>query len=485
MPSRLAPPNATAVPKPDDVVDRDAVWTELSRIWTRPDPALLFGVGRRRAGKSWVLARFARAVEGIYYQATRRTETEQLAALSLIIGRRFNDTALLRGVSFPTWEDLFAYLTVHAARTPLLVVLDEFPYLAEAAPALPSILQDVWDHQWLNTQIKVVLNGSHISAMRRLEEADQPLYGRRTGRLVFPPFHVEHVRAFVPDYDARDVLRTFGIFGGLPGHLAALQPEDDLATNVARLILDPSGRLADDAERVLDAFLNDADIHYSIIQAIATGEHTWTNITQRVGKPSGSLSRPMKWLEEMQFVARIVPITENARTSRRTRYRIADPYIAFWHRFIAPLLATGETSLTSADALWAGRVAPSLNDYMGRPFEEACRAWVGRTARLPFRPSRVGTWWDSTSQNEIDIVALGAQRELLVGECKWGRVDDDDLKTLRTRAALLHAELPAAAQGGAVVLACFSASGDWGPGVAREIQAGAVLGLTAEDLLVL
>ena len=40
--------------------------------------------------------------------------------------------------------------------------------------------------------------------MRRLEEADQPLYGRRTGRLVFPPFHVEHVRAFVPGYDVRD-----------------------------------------------------------------------------------------------------------------------------------------------------------------------------------------------------------------------------------------------------------------------------------------
>ena len=181
----------------------------MSRTQSRPDPALLFGVDRRRAGKSWVLARFARAVEGIYYQATRRTETEQLAALSLIIGRRFTDTAPLRGVSFPTREDLFAYLTVHAARTPLLVVLDEFPYLAETAPALPSILQDVWDHQWINTQIKVVRNGSHISAMRRLEEADQPLYGRRTGRLVFPPFHVEHVRAFVPGYDIRDARSRF------------------------------------------------------------------------------------------------------------------------------------------------------------------------------------------------------------------------------------------------------------------------------------
>lgn len=476
---------AATVPKPADVVDRDDVWAELAQVWARRDPALLIGLGRRRAGKSWVLARFARTVHGIYYQATRRTETEQLAALSQIVGQKFNDAALTSGVSFRSWEDLFVYLTERAAGAPLMLVLDEFPYLADAAPALPSILQSVWDHQWLGTQMKVVLNGSHITAMTRLEAADQPLYGRRTGRLQFPPFHVEHVQAFVPDYDARDVLLTYGIFGGLPGHLALLRPDDDLATNVARLILNPSGRLADDAEHMLDAFLGEADVHYSILQAIATGEQTWKNITQRIGKPGGSLSRPMNWLEEMQFIARIVPVTANARTSRRTRYRVVDPYIAFWHRFVAPLLVSGETSLTSPDMLWAGRIAPGLNEYMGQPFEEMCRAWVGRTARLPFRASRVGSWWDGTSQNEVDIVALGADRELLVGECKWGSLTDDDLMTLRRRAALVQSELPAAAQGGPLTIACFSAVGAWGPAVAQAIKAGTVLGFTAEDLLTL
>jgi len=483
MPPRPSSQSAPAAPKPAEVINRDAIWSELASVRARPEPALLIGLGRRRAGKSWVLARFARAVDGIYYQATKRTETEQLAALSRIVGQRYKDAALARGTGFGTWEDLLGYLTDRAAGAPLLLILDEFPYLADAAPALPSILQGVWDHQWVSSQMKVVLAGSHFTAMRRLEEVDQPLYGRRTGRLHFPPFHLEYVRAFVPDYDATDVLLAHGIFGGLPGHLALLRRDEDLATNVARLILDPSGRLADDAERMLDAFLGEADVHYSIIQAIATGAHTWKDITQRVGKPGGSLSRPMKWLEEMQFVARIIPVTENPRTSRRTLYRIVDHYVAFWHRFVAPLLAGGETSLTPADALWAGRVVPGLDDYMGFAFEEMCRAWVGRTSRLPFRPSRVGAWWDNASQNEVDIVALGAQRELLVGECKWGSFDDDDLTKLRTHAALLHTDLPKAAQGGPLILACFSARGDWSPSVARAIQAGTVLGFTAEDLL--
>src|SRR5699024_11005655 len=136
--------------------------------------------------------------------------------------------------------------------------------------------------------------------------ADQPLYGRRTGRLTFPPFEAEDVRAFVPDYSARDVLVAYGIVGGLPGHLGLLRAEQDLETNVTRLLLNPDGRLADEAEHMLDAFLGDADIHYSVLQAIARGERTWSRITGRLGKPGGSLSRPMRWLEEMHLVRRLV-----------------------------------------------------------------------------------------------------------------------------------------------------------------------------------
>jgi hypothetical protein len=41
---------------------------------------LIFGLGRRRAGEELGPGRFARAVGGIYYQATKRTEAERLAA---------------------------------------------------------------------------------------------------------------------------------------------------------------------------------------------------------------------------------------------------------------------------------------------------------------------------------------------------------------------------------------------------------------------
>ena len=97
-------------------------------------------------GKSFLLSRFCRQAGGLYYQATRRTEAEQLATLSRVVGERFADTALLQGVAFPDWERLLAYVVARAAGEPFLLVLDEFPYLVDSAPALPSILQAWLDH---------------------------------------------------------------------------------------------------------------------------------------------------------------------------------------------------------------------------------------------------------------------------------------------------------------------------------------------------
>jgi hypothetical protein len=198
-----------------------------------------------------------------------------------------------------------------------------FPYFADAAPALPSILQESGDHRWTQTRIKLVLSGSYITAMEQLEKIDQPLYGRRTARLVFAPFTVADVAEFVPDYDARSQFQTYGLFGHLPGNLALLNPDASLEENAAHLLLDLASRLVDDAQHMLDAFLTDAGVHYSVLETIATGEQTWSGITNRVNRSGGALLRPIQWLEGMGLVERVIPITEkNPTRSKRVLYRI-------------------------------------------------------------------------------------------------------------------------------------------------------------------
>ncbi len=468
--------------RPPDIADRTREWDALGTLWGSPRPELAFVLGRRRVGKSYLLGRFAHEVGGLYYQATRRTEAEQLARLSLAVGERFDDPALRLGRGFADWESLLAYLAARAGTAPFLLVLDEFPYLAESAPALASILQSWWDHQTAGTALKLVLSGSHITAMRRLEAADQPLYGRRTRRLAIAPFAPDIVTAFVPAYDALDTLRTYGIVGGLPGHLSLMDPAVDLVDNVSALLLDTGGRLADEAEHMLDAFLDDAAVHYSILEAVATGDQTWKGITNRVGRNGGSALRPLEWLVDMQLLARVVPITErDPRKAKRVLYRISDPYIGFWHRFIAPLITSGALGLVPPSRLWSHSIAPHLDDYMGPVFEDVCRQAVrSGHITLPFEPVRVGEWWNAASTEQIDLAALGDSGELFVAECKWGTVTLTDLEQLERRAQLLATDLGGVRR---THLAVFSGSGRFAAGVTAAIASGRVQGYSADDVL--
>lgn len=430
--------------KPPDLHDREKEWARLAELVESEGPELCVVLGRRRAGKSHLLTRFAAVHGGIYYQATRMTEKEQLAALSRVVGERFGDPAFTR-VAFEEWEHFFSYLVEKASGEPLLLVLDEFPYLADAAPALTSIIQHEWDHRLPGTRIKLVLSGSHITAMRRLTSGDEPLFGRRTARVEISPFDYADAARFAPAYGSRDRLRLYGMLGGLPGQLALVDPRRTLKQNAARLLLDPAARLHDEAVHMFDAFLGDAEVHYSIVDAVARGETRWSKISNRVGRNSSSLLNPLNWLMDMEVIRQEAPVTEYPNPARsKMRYVLTDPYLVFWHRFIADIRARGLTTLHEAGALWEAYVEPRLDSYMGMVFEEACRGFVSKAngARLPFRPIHVGRWWSDDGQDEIDVVALGTGGEVLFGEVKWGSINEMDLETLERRSDLVLPRLP-------------------------------------------
>lgn len=468
--------------KPHDLIGRDAEWTELTRAWNSGRPELCFVLGRRRAGKSYLLTRFVREHRGLYYQATKQTEREQLRAIARAIGEQFDQADLALGVAELDWEQLFRYIARRANDRPYVLVLDEFTYLTQAAPALPSILQKAWDHVLADTKVKVVLSGSYISAMTALMDADQPLFGRRTALLQLAPFSYADAADFMGKYSATDRLLAYGVFGGLPGHLALLDPSRSLAENVGQHLLTPTSRLYDEAAHLLDAFTSDAHLYYAIIDAIANGERTFGGIAKRLGKGGSSLSRPLAWLRDMQIIARVAPLTPSGRTSHKTvQYRLTDPYLQFWYRFLLPIRATGVPELLSGKEIWETHITPGLNDYMGAVFEEVCGAYVraDRGRRLPIRPARLGEWWTPASDRQIDLVAVGTHSELLVGECKWGDVTTGDLDRLQANTAVLAREFGSPRR---VEYLLISRRPVRDAALKRQIARGDAMHLTAEEL---
>ncbi|MGA9838592.1 MAG: ATP-binding protein [Gemmatimonadaceae bacterium] len=466
------------------IFDRDRERKELDRAWGSGRPELLIAAGRRRAGKSYLLTRYLQERRGFYYQATNVTSRDQLRSLSAAAATQFPQVGLDLADGFRDWETFFNFIVRMAEGGPFLLVLDEVPYLMEAVRGFGTLLQRFWDHNLPGTQVKLVLSGSYVSAMRRLTTADQPLHGRKTGTLAFSPFSYLDAAKFVPGYSARDRLVAYATFGGLPGQLALLDPAAGIAENVAAHMLNPGGRLAEEGARLFDAFLKDAGVHYSIVRAVAAGEQKWSKITSRVGKGSASLSRPLEWLRGMDIIDRVIPATEPPPGNpKKAMYRITDPYLAFWHRFVAPIRATGADDLREPGDLWQDFVAPYLDEYMGPVFESVCRTFVGRGqhARMPFQPVRGGEWWSDDSTEQVDVVALGRDGEVLLGECKWGTVDRKDVAALEHRRDLLVGELKGVTR---VHLAVFAGNPIGDRTLVGRIERGDLLHFTLDDLFV-
>src|SRR5437763_1842995 len=120
--------------------DRTSELDWLESGWGSGKAQLRILYGRRRVGKSALLDEFARGKRHILFQAVEGSAADQLRDLTTAI-LTAEDDAGLRAAPLANWDAAFAHLGRMAERGPLLVIVDEYQYAAEADPTLASRLQ--------------------------------------------------------------------------------------------------------------------------------------------------------------------------------------------------------------------------------------------------------------------------------------------------------------------------------------------------------
>ncbi|MBL7258082.1 hypothetical protein JKJ07_27625 [Actinoplanes sp. LDG1-01] len=165
--------------------DRDTEWDEIVRFARVPRSGAALGVvsGRRRLGKSFMLDALVRASGGFMFSAPEAVEADALRQYGAALGTHLGEPTPLR---FDNWDEAITRTMTLAPAGPLPVVIDEFPFLARASPALPSIIQRALDPagQRSNTQVRLLLCGSALSFMGGLLSGTAPLRGRAGLELV-------------------------------------------------------------------------------------------------------------------------------------------------------------------------------------------------------------------------------------------------------------------------------------------------------------
>ena len=426
--------------RPASLFDRETEWQTLASFIDRGRPGLAIVRGRRRHGKSALLVALAEAVGGFYHQAIRGLAREQRRDLARTWQLRVGGPA----PAFEGWQETVeALLNLDVP----VVIIDELPYLTDAAPELESILQRSLDRRRRSgSGAPLLVCGSARAVMTNLLVGSAPLRGRAQIELDVHSFDYRTAARFT-GLDPAVAFPVDAVTGGVPGYLVDLLDETypDGADDVERWLLEtvasPRRPLVHEARALveLEAGVRDPATYASVLATIAAGATRTGEIASRLGRTSDAIGHSLTTLADLGLVTR----SDDTLRRARPTWHIADPLLRTYS-------ALFRTRWTLVEQEQRDRLAQVISEpwraqVLGPHLEQVARRWTERhaaTDTLGGVAVRVGPGTVNDRRRgvraELDVVALDEHdRVLLLGEAKLRRLGTDDRdRLLRLREVL-------------------------------------------------
>jgi AAA+ ATPase superfamily predicted ATPase len=392
--------------------------------------------GRRRVGKTTFLIEFCKNKNYIFYSAEQSNNKLNLEKFSNEVFRHYNETSIS---PFISWEKAFQFICERQKQKRLIIVIDEFPYLAKKNRSLLSELQHVIDKKLKDSNIFLIISGSYMSFMEKeILSSKSPIFGRRTCQLKMNPFDYKTSLDFLMKYSNEDKINLYGAVGGTPLYLSQINNNKSFEENIKTLFLKTTSYLYEEPLLLLRQEVQEPGIYSAIIESIALGYSKANEISTKIGEETAKCIKYINILNELGLITKETPFGEKE-SSRKTVYYISDFMFRFWYRFVYSNKTLIETG--SYEVLWEKKILPFYNDYMGLVFERVCKEYLLRQnslGNLPILFTKIGRWWGSNEnkeQIEIDIIA-NDNKDYLFCECKWKNelLDLSVLKNLKEKA---------------------------------------------------
>ncbi len=408
------------------LIDRDDERQRLRDLMATGVPQLVLMYGRRRVGKTFLLNRVWGDTPAFYFTAAETTPAQNRVALLHAFAEWSGQPLHIE--DYPTWRSVFRLMLEYRAPAPFAVTLDEFQYLGEDEDGLRAVaseLNAVWEARRPERPLVLILAGSSLRLLERLNTGGGPLYGRFAWQCHLKPFSYWHAGQLAGFPKLRDRATAYGVFGGTPRYLAAIDQRRSLVENVQSLMLDASGEVRDLVRTALlqEQGLRDIPKYQAILRAVGEGRTTLNEIAQSAGLEVGTPLRDK--LERLGHLG-YVGSSRNFETTSRdpARFRLTDPALQFFYRFVDPWESALATQ--GARAVWEQHVHPHLDVHMGHVFERVAEeAFYRKQGALGLPVVRTWGRWEGKDHRrtplEIDIVARLTEGRVLTGAVKWNR----------------------------------------------------------------
>ena len=337
--------------------------------------------GRRRIGKTSLIMKAVEQTPTVYLFIGRKNEATLCEEFIPLIAQALQ---IFVPTEIRSFRNLFQYLMQLSTQRTFNLVIDEFQEFYTINESIFSDMQNIWDQYRKSSHMNLIVSGSIYSLMQKIfQDNKEPLFGRADNIIKLSAFSLsvlkEIMHEYAPTHSNDDLLALYTFTGGVP--------------------------------KYVELFCDNHMLHVeSMIHFMAPGNFPFTEEGEK--SAGGYLKR---LIDDYNIIIRQRPILAKE-SSTTVRYEICDNFIRFWFNYfdrnrslIEIKNFVGLRNIIEADyPTYSGKI---LELYFKQKFAESYQ----------FRA--IGSWWEAKgNQNEIDIVALGLEKnKAVVAEVKRQR----------------------------------------------------------------
>lgn len=353
-------------------IGRRVEMSRLKGLLSKRSASLVVVRGRRRIGKSRLLAEFGKGMTSFFFSGmppvqgtTARAQREEFARQMEKMG--------IPGVQPDDWGNLFWHLSKASHQGRTLIVLDEISWMGGKDPLFLGKLKIAWDMYFSkNSKLIVALCGSISSWIEENILSSTGFVGRVTLDLTIEELPLNVCSAFWhPKQDritSYEKFKVLSVTGGVPLYLEQIQPHLSAEQNIQELCFSRGGLLVREFNEIFsDLFSKKSQSYKELISSLADSPKEAAKMCQERGKSRGGLrSMHLEDLMTAGFIQRdFTWQIENGKERKLSRYRLSDNYIRFYLKYIAPNLS----SIKKGSFQVSFAKFPSWESTMGLQFE--------------------------------------------------------------------------------------------------------------------
>ena len=387
----------------------------LNRYYESGLSNILVVYGHRNIDHNALLSKFIENRRNIYYIARSASEKEQL----------FLWAKELRSVGInvpekPGYKDIFEACLLSAGKNNLIFVIRNFEYIVKSSEQFMKELADFITEHGKLRQILILLVSHDINWVENNMVASLgDLSANIAGFRKIKPLSFAEMRKYFTRMSFKDAVMTYSVLGGQTVLWRYFDDSLSFKENICKNFLGSGAYLREEALRLTSYNLRETAVYHTLLSQMARGANKLNDLHHETEFSRAKISVYLKTLIHHDFAYKVYSFGNAGRENvMKGVYRISDPLVDFYFRFIYPNLSS--LMLMPAEKFYDIFISAGMQSYTNEYFKKVCREYLSgleERGLFPFEVGDEGQWLGK--DGDIDIIMQSDTGDTALGVCKW------------------------------------------------------------------